>query len=58
MFHEQLLHTQILKAQKDSKLVTLFVLLGSALAKAASRTLMKLNPDQKELVQGLQKSSE
>jgi hypothetical protein len=44
MFFDQLLREQILKAQKDSQVVSLFTLLGSASAKAASRTLMKLTP--------------
>jgi len=44
MFYEQLLGTQIPKAQKDSQVVSLFALSGSVRAKAARGTLMKLTP--------------
>ncbi len=42
IFYEQLLHSQITKAQKRQSLF--FALSGSAHKKAACRTLMKLNP--------------
>jgi len=41
-FHKQLLCTQILKVQKDSKFVSLFYAFGIYVGKAAQRTLMKL----------------
>jgi hypothetical protein len=45
MLYEQLLHTQIPKAQKNTvKSSVFFALLGSARAKAALRMLMKLTP--------------
>jgi len=44
MFDEQLLRVQILKVQKKSKVVSLCCALGSALAKAVRRTLVKLTP--------------
>ena len=43
-FYKQLLLDQILKAQKDGQVVSLFVLLGSARVKAVHETLMKLTP--------------
>jgi len=48
--YRQLLGVQIPKAQKDSQAVSLFVLSGSASAKAAHRKLMKLTPDCKKYV--------
>jgi len=45
MFYEQLLRTHILKSQKDSQVVSLSTLSGSASVKAARRTLMKLTPE-------------
>ncbi len=48
MFYEQLLRAQIPKAQKKiDNLTVFFALLGSALVKAALRTLMKLTPNYK-----------
>jgi len=44
----QLLNAKIPKAQKDRQLVCLFALLGSAWAKTARKTLMKLAPYQSE----------
>jgi hypothetical protein len=41
----ELLRVQIPKVQKDSKVFSLFVHLGSAPVKAAGKTLMKLTPD-------------
>ncbi len=44
-FYEQLSRSQIWKAQKNGNLPVFLALLGSALVKAACRTLMKLTPD-------------
>jgi len=44
-FYTQLLCAQIPKAQKDSQVITVFLRLGSAQAKAAHKTLAKMTPD-------------
>ena len=43
-FHAQFLRSQIPKAQKDSQLKQLFVLLGSASVKAASKHVDEIDP--------------
>jgi len=46
MFYEQLLRTQIPKAENfTGNMTVIFALLGSAHVKAARRSLMKLTPD-------------
>jgi len=44
MFNEHIFHSQIPKAQKDSQVISFFVLLGSLSAKAARKTLVKSTP--------------
>jgi len=48
-FYKQMLHAQISKARKDTDdLTVFFMLLGSACAKAAHKTLVKLTPVEEE----------
>jgi len=46
MFREQFLHVKISKVSKYTNDLTIFVLLGSALIKAAHETLVKWTPSQ------------